>query len=105
MLRPMPSLDITVTPIMVMAITMVLVTDMDMLSPDIATLMSIVLERGQLRLMLNLDITVIPMDFTVILMDIDTMLMDRVSLDTPLVPLTFTPQVPLANKNAMSGIP
>merc|ERR1711981_136650 len=90
MLRPMPSLDITVIPITVMAITMVLVTDMDMLSPDIATLMSIVgLERGQLRLMPNPDIMVI-------LTDSNTMLMDPVLLDTLLVPLTFTPQVPLA---------
>merc|ERR1719189_3446822 len=101
MLRPMPSLDITVIPIT--AITMALVMDMDTLFLDIATLMSIVaLERGQLRLMPNPDITVIPTDFTVILTDTDTMLMDPVSLDTLLVPLTFTPQVPLANKNAIS---
>merc|ERR1712223_353891 len=107
MLRLMLSLDITVIPIMV-TLTMAMVTDM--LSPDIASLMSIVgLERGQLRLMPYpdiMDITVIPMDFTVILTDTDTMLMDLVSLDTPVpLPLTFTPQVPLANKNAISGIP
>merc|ERR1719431_2280128 len=103
MLKPMLSPDITVIPITVMALTTAMVTDM--LFPDIATLMSIVLERGQLKLMPNPDITVIPTDFMVILTDTDTMLMDPVSLDTLLVPLTFTPQVPLANKNAISGIP
>merc|ERR1711997_925691 len=106
MLRPMPSPDITVIPITVTAITME-VTDMDTLSLDVATLMSIVaLERGQLRLMPNPDITVIPMDFTVILTDTDTVLMDPVSLDTPLVPLTFTeaPKVS-ASKKAISDIP
>merc|ERR1711936_1116182 len=77
-----------------------------MLFPDIATLMSIVLERGQLRLMPNPDIMVIPTDFTVILMDTDTMLMDPVSLDTLLVPLTFTEALKvLANRNATCGIP
>merc|ERR1712223_917441 len=87
MLRLMLSPDITVIPTMV-TLTMAMVTDM--LSPDIASLMSIVgLERGQLRLMLNPDI----MDITVILTDTDTMLMDLVSLDTPVpLPLTFTPQ-------------
>merc|ERR1711936_273709 len=101
----MPSLDITVIPIT--AITMALVMDMDTLSLEIATLMSIVaLERGQLRLMPNPDIMVIPMDFTVILTDTDTMLMDLVSLDILLVPLMFTeaPKVS-ASKNAISGIP
>merc|ERR1711981_142193 len=104
--RLMPNLDITVIPITVTAITMALVMDMDMLSPDIATLMSIVgLERGQLRLMPNPDIMVIPMDFTVILIT-DTVLMDPVLLDTLLVPLTFieAPKVS-ASKNAISGIP
>merc|ERR1712223_1746360 len=100
MLKPMLSPDITVIPITVMALTTAMVTDM--LFPDIATLMSIVLVRGQLMLMPNLPIMVIPTDFTVILMDTDTMLMDPVSLDTPLVPLTFTeaPKV-LASKNAI----
>merc|ERR1712223_1160917 len=100
MLKPMLSLDITVIPITVMALTTAMV--MDMLFPDIATLMSIVaLERGQLRLMPNPDITVIPTDFTVILTDTDTVLMDPVSLDILLVPLMFTeaPKVS-ASKNA-----
>merc|ERR1712048_385661 len=80
----------------------------DMLSLDIAMLMLIViLERGLLRLMLNLDIT----DIMVILMDItvipitDTMRMEPALLATLLAPLTFIPQVLLANKNATSGIP
>merc|ERR1712156_657983 len=43
-----------------------MVMDMDMLSPDTATLMSAVSwEKGQLRLMPNLDITVILMDMDI----------------------------------------
>merc|ERR1739848_808384 len=52
-----------------------------MLFPDIATLMSIVLERGQLRLMPNPDIMVILIT--------DIVHMDPVSLDILLVSLTF----------------
>merc|ERR1711936_1079174 len=98
---PNPVTDITVIPITVTDL-MAMVTDM--LFPDIATLMSIVLERGQLRLMPNPDIMVIPMDITVILIT-DIVLMDPVLLDILLVPLTFTeaPKVS-ASRNAISGI-
>ena len=69
-LKLMLRLDITVIPITVTDITTALVMDMDMLSPDTATLMSAASwERGQLRLMPNLDITVILMDFMDIPMD------------------------------------
>merc|ERR1719328_585295 len=47
----------------IMDTPMLMVMDMDMLSPDTATLMLVVSwEKGQLRLMLNLDITDILMD-------------------------------------------
>merc|ERR1712062_932690 len=69
-----------------------MVMDTDMLSPDTATLMSAASwERGQLRLMLSLDITVILMD---------TVLSDPESLDMLVVEPLLSPEAPkvLANK-------
>merc|ERR1712156_1211233 len=83
-LRLMSNLDITDILMDIMDIPMLMVLDMDMLSPDTAPLMSAVSwERGQLRLMPNLDTTDILMDLditdTPIIMD--TVLSDLELLD------------------------
>merc|ERR1711963_76556 len=67
---------------------------MDMLSPDTATLMLVVSwEKGQLRLMLSLDITDILMDLDItdppIIMD--TVLLDPESLDMLVVEPLLSP--------------
>merc|ERR1711963_877673 len=82
-----------------------------MLSPDTATLMLVVSwEKGQLRLMLSLDITDILMDLditdTPIIMD--TVLLDPESLDMLVVEPLLSPEAPkvLANKDdAIHSIP
>merc|ERR1711992_269164 len=88
----------------IMDTPMLMVMDMDMLSLDTATLMSAASwERGQLRLMLSLDITDILMDMditdTPIIMDI--VLLDPESLDTLVVEPLLSPEAPkvLANKD------
>merc|ERR1712141_594737 len=83
---------------------------MDMLSLDTATLMSAVSwERGQLRLMPNLDTTDILMDLditdTPIIMD--TVLSDLELLDMLAVELLLLPEalkVLVASKTAISGV-
>merc|ERR1712109_274038 len=100
----MPRLDITDILMDIMDTPMPMVMDMDMLSPDTATLMSTVpLERGQLRLMLNLDITDILMDMDITDTPIitDTVLLDPESLDTLVVEPLLSPEAPkvLANKD------
>merc|ERR1712150_182283 len=86
-LKLMPKQDITGILTMDMAIT-----DTDMVFLDVAlpTLEVASWERGQLRLMLNLDITVLDMvmDFTDLIMD--TAPLDLVLPDTHLVPLSPT---------------
>merc|ERR1712223_2337443 len=96
----------------IMDTPMLMVMDTDMLSPDTATLMSAASwERGQLKLMPNLDITVF--HITVILMDImdmditdtptimDTVLSDPESLAMLVVEPLLSPEAPkvLANKD------
>merc|ERR1712223_2138477 len=72
----------------IMDTPMLMVMDTDMLSPDTATLMSIASwERGQLRLMLSLDIT-----DTLIIMD--TVLSDLESLDMLVVEPLLSPEAP-----------
>merc|ERR1712141_425673 len=84
---------------------------MDMLSLDTATLMSAASwERGQLRLMLSLDITDILMDTDITDTPIitDTVLLAPESLDTLVVEPLLSPEAPkvLANKNdAICSIP
>merc|ERR1711899_697640 len=95
----------------IMDTPMLMVMDMDMLSLDTATLMSAASwEKGQLRLMPNLDITVILMDMditdTPTIMDI--VLLDPESLDMLVVEPLLSPEVPkvLANKDdAIHSIP
>merc|ERR1712156_1362141 len=84
----------------IMDTPMLMVMDMDMLSLDIATLMSAASwERGQLRLMPNLDITDMDITDTPIIMD--TLLLDPESLDTLVVEPLLSPEAPkvLANKD------
>merc|ERR1712223_2221019 len=84
---------------------------MDMLSLDTATLMSVASwEKGQLKLMLNLDIMDILMDMditdTPIIMD--TVLLDLESLDMLVVEPLLSPEAPkmLANKDdAIHSLP
>merc|ERR1712112_779009 len=90
----------------IMDTPMLMVMDMDMLSPDTATLMSVVSwERGQLRLMPNLDIMDILMDLditdTPIIMDI--VLSDLESLDMLAVEPLLLPEAlkVLASKTAI----
>merc|ERR1711963_761210 len=104
-LRLMLNLDITDILMDIMDTPMLMVTDMDMLSLDTATLMSAVSwERGQLRLMRNLD-----------LMDLDTtdtpIIMDTVLLDLELlvmlavVPLLLPEALKVsASKTTINGI-
>merc|ERR1712018_805776 len=93
----------------IMDTPMHMVMDMDMLSLDTATLMSAASwEKGQLRLMPNLDITVILMDLditdTPIIMD--TVLLDLESLDMLAVVPLLSPEAPKvsASKTAISGV-
>merc|ERR1711899_690473 len=86
-----------------------MVTDMDMLSLATATLMSVASwERGQLRLMPNLDTTDILMDLditdTPIIMD--TVLSDLESLDMLAVVPLLSPEAlkVSASKTAISGV-
>merc|ERR1739838_163699 len=100
-LRPrlMPNLDITVIPLTDMPIT-----DMDTVFLDVALLIleDTFWERGQLRLMPNLDFTdtVTDMVFTDLIMD--TVLTDPVSPVTLLVPTEASKD--RASKSAISGI-
>merc|ERR1719384_2711523 len=95
----------------IMDTPMPMVTDMDILSLDTATLMSAESwERGQLRLMPNLDIMDILMDMditdTPIIMD--TVLLDPESLGMLVVVPLLLPEAPkvLANKDdAIHSIP
>merc|ERR1719251_869165 len=105
----MPNLDITDILMDIMDIPMPMVLDMDMLSPDTATLMSAASwERGQLRLMPNLDTTDILMDLditdTPIIMD--TVLSDLELLDMLVVVPLLSPEAPKvsASKTAISGV-
>merc|ERR1712168_297607 len=102
----MPSLDIMDILMDIMDIPMPTVLVMDMLSPDTATLMSAVSwERGLLKLMLNLDITVILMDLdtTDTLIIMDTVLLDLALLDMlVVVPLLLPEALKVsASKTAM----
>merc|ERR1719445_2741554 len=103
----MPNLDITDILMDIMDTPMLMVTDMDMLFPDTATLMSAASwERDQLRLMPNLDITDILMDLditdTPIIMD--TVLSDLELLDMLAVVPLLLPEalkVSVASKSAI----
>merc|ERR1712062_961321 len=93
----------------IMDTPMLMVMDTDMLSPDIATLMSAAFwERGQLRLMPNLDIMDILMDLdttdTPIIMD--TVLSDLELLDMLAVVPLLLPEAPKvsASKTAIFGV-
>merc|ERR1712062_783526 len=86
-----------------------MVMDTDMLSPDTATLMSAASwERGQLRLMLSLDITDILMDLDItdIPIIMDTVLSDLELLDMlVVVPLLLPEALKVsASKTEICGI-
>merc|ERR1712141_106646 len=86
-----------------------MVMDTDMLSPDTATLMSAASwERGQLRLMPNLDIMDILMelDITDTPIIMDTVLLDPESLDMLVVVPLLSPEAlkVSASKTAIYGI-
>merc|ERR1712109_271650 len=86
----------------IMDTPMLMVMDMDMLSLDTATLMSAVSwEKGQLRLMLNLDITdiIMDMDITDTPIIMDTVLLDPESLDTLVAEPLLSPEVPKVSAN------
>merc|ERR1712110_471236 len=100
--RLMPNLDITVIPLTDMPIT-----DMDMVFPDVALLIleDAFWERGQLRLMPNLDFTDIVTDMVFTDLITDTVLTDLVSPVILLVPLTPTEaSKDWASKSAISGV-
>merc|ERR1712109_230471 len=86
-LRLMPNLDITD-----ILTTDTAITDTDMVFLDVAlpTLEVTPWERGQLRLRLNLHITVLDMDMALTDLILDTVLTDPVSPDTHLVHLSPT---------------
>merc|ERR1712117_590827 len=106
----MLNLDITDILMDIMDTPMPMVLVMDTLSPDTATLMSVVSwERGQLRLMPNLDIMDILMDLditdTPIILDIvlsDLELLDMLVV-VPLLLLEAL-KVSVASKTAISGV-
>merc|ERR1712109_140263 len=88
---------------------MLMVTDMDMLSLDTATLMSAASwERGQLRLMPNLDITDIltDLDITDTPIITDIVLSDLESLDMLVVEPLLLPEAlkVSASKTAIHGV-
>merc|ERR1712241_1389426 len=106
-LRLTLNLDIMDILMDIMDTPMLMVTDMDMLSLDTATLMSAASwEKGQLRLMPNLDITDILMDMDITDTPIitDTLLLDPELLDTLVVEPLLSQEAPKVSANKDDAI-